>query len=209
MALFHWQQRFLSGFQEIDEHHIHLVGLLNTAYDDFRDSVPRERLDALFLELIDYATYHFAAEERLMKESGYPALDAHDRQHRQFTARVTEMHRDYLAGKPVFRHENMTIGMENLDFSISTKNVLVKTGSWIFKSGLLQKLASNLVFPVGQNLEDARTELNAYLEKGLAEGYFKIDGSVGRLDVDKLLVAPGSVKAYFQFEGKVKVTMTL
>ncbi len=102
MALFHWQQRFLSGFQEIDEHHIHLVGLLNTAYDDFRDSVPRERLDALFLELIDYATYHFAAEERLMKESGYPAHEAHDQQHRQFATRVTEMHRDYLAGKPVF-----------------------------------------------------------------------------------------------------------
>lgn len=115
----------------------------------------------------------------------------------------------YLAGKPVFREENMTIGMENLDFSISTKNVLVKTGSWIFKSGLLQKLESNLVFPIGQNLENARVELNSYLEKGLAEGYFKIDGSVGRLDIDKLLVAPGSVKAYFQFEGKVKVSMTL
>ena len=102
MAIFHWQQRFLTGFAEIDEHHVHLVGLLNTAYDDFRNSVPRERLDALFLELIDYATYHFAAEARLMEEHRYPALAAHDHQHHEFAARVAEMHRDYLAGKPVF-----------------------------------------------------------------------------------------------------------
>jgi hemerythrin len=102
MALFDWQQRFLIGITEIDEHHIHLVGLLNTAYDDFRRAATVERLNTLFFELIDYATYHFAAEERLMKNSGYPSSEAHVRQHQQFAVRVTEMHRDYLAGKPVY-----------------------------------------------------------------------------------------------------------
>jgi hemerythrin len=102
MALFHWQQRFLIGIAEIDEHHIHLVGLLNTAYDDFIRSAAMERLNALFLDLIDYATYHFAAEERLMAGASYPGADEHGRNHRDFAARVTEMHRDFLAGKPVY-----------------------------------------------------------------------------------------------------------
>lgn len=102
MALFHWQQRFLIGIAEIDEHHIHLVGLLNTAYDDFRRSAPTERLNALFFELIDYATYHFTAEERLMAEAVYPDAGEHSRNHRDFAARVTEMHRDFLTGKPVY-----------------------------------------------------------------------------------------------------------
>jgi hemerythrin len=102
MALFPWQQRFLIGISEIDEHHIHLVGLLNTAYDDFCRSAAVERLNALFLELIDYATYHFATEERLMAKSSYPGAGEHGRSHQAFAIRVTEMHHDFLTGKPVY-----------------------------------------------------------------------------------------------------------
>jgi hemerythrin len=102
MALFHWQQRFLIGIAEIDEHHIHLVGLLNSAYDDFCRSAAVEQLNALFLELIDYATYHFAAEERLMAGASYPSASDHARNHQAFATRVTEMHHDFLAGKPVY-----------------------------------------------------------------------------------------------------------
>jgi len=102
MALFHWQERLRVGIAEIDEHHLHLVGLLNSAYDDFRQQAPPEQLNQLFYQLIDYATYHFTAEERAMQGGNYPKAGEHLEQHRQFASRVTEMHRDYLAGKPVY-----------------------------------------------------------------------------------------------------------
>lgn len=102
MALFDWQESFRVGVAEIDEHHLHLIGLLNQAYDDFRQYAPPERLSQLFNQLIDYATYHFAAEERVMGEVGYPRAGEHADRHRQFAKRVVEMHRDYLAGKPVY-----------------------------------------------------------------------------------------------------------
>lgn len=122
MALFHWQERLRIGVAEIDEHHLHLVGLLNGAYDDFRQGAPSERLNQLFFQLIDYATYHFSAEERLMGKVGYPGLGDHLGQHRQFATRVAEMHRDYLAGKPVYL-EILTFLKEWLEAHIEKSDI--------------------------------------------------------------------------------------
>ena len=102
MALFHWQEGLRIGVAEIDEHHLHLIGLLNGAYDDFLRHAPPERLDQLFHQLIDYATYHFTSEERIMGEVNYPRTSEHRERHAQFASRIAEMHRDFLAGKPVF-----------------------------------------------------------------------------------------------------------
>lgn len=94
MELFSWEERFAIGIPQIDDHHRHLVGLLNKAYDDFLHHAPQAELDALFNDLIDYATYHFAAEEHRMETSRYPGMAAHKRQHGEFIRRVVEMHKD-------------------------------------------------------------------------------------------------------------------
>jgi len=114
----------------------------------------------------------------------------------------------FLSGKPVFNRETNSIGIENLDFSISTKNVLVKTGSWLFHSGLLRKMAEGLVFPVGDQVREAREEMKKYLREQQTFQYFSISGDIGKLEPDKILISPESVKAYFQLEGKVRVRIS-
>ena len=113
----------------------------------------------------------------------------------------------YLSGIPVFDRETMSVGLTNLDFQVSTRNALIKTASWMFHSGLIQKLSSNLVFPVGDRLKDARKELNSYLEQNQSLSFFRIRGDIDKLDPDRILIAPDAVKAFFQFEGKIRVTV--
>ena len=108
MAIFEWQDRLLTGVQEIDEHHRHLVGLLNSTYQDFLRHAPSVLLAKLFEELVDYATYHFAAEEALMLESGYPGLLQHKEEHDQFSRSVVEMHRNFLEKQQPFFLEILT-----------------------------------------------------------------------------------------------------
>ncbi len=111
----------------------------------------------------------------------------------------------YLTGLPVFKSETNTIELKNLDFSINTKNVLVKTGSWIFHSGLVQKMSASLVFPVGAQLLEARNEVSSYFHRNQSLSYFRISGEVNKLEPDKILISPESVKAYFQLDGNMKV----
>jgi hypothetical protein len=111
----------------------------------------------------------------------------------------------YLSGIPVFNSKNMTIGLSGLDFQIATKNALIKTASWLFHSGLVQKMSENLVFSFGDRLLDARKELNSFLAQNQELSYFRIKGQADKLEPDKIMISPESVKAYFQFEGKIRV----
>lgn len=96
MAIFTWEDRFLTRVLQIDQHHLHLVKLLNTLHEDFINHASIDRLNALFFELIDYATYHFSAEEQLMQEHGYPKIITHKQEHARFSKEVGEIHATHL-----------------------------------------------------------------------------------------------------------------
>jgi hypothetical protein len=115
----------------------------------------------------------------------------------------------YLAGIPVFKKDSLTIALDNLDFSVSTRNVAVKTASWLFHSGLVQKLRSRLVFPVGDQLRSARSEVAATLRENRSIENFRINGQVERLEPEKIQITQASLKAYFIFEARVKVSLVV
>jgi len=108
MAIFIWQDRFFIGVAQIDEHHLHLVELLNKTHRDFLRQAPPDILAELFEELIDYATYHFAAEEKVMAESGFPDIQQHQQKHAEFSTQLIEMHDNYLKKQKPFFLEILT-----------------------------------------------------------------------------------------------------
>lgn len=91
MPIIVWDESFMLGMQQFDEHHQHLAGLLNRAYDYFTTGADAGSVDSLLDELVDYATYHFAAEEQWMHEHSYPKLEEHRAEHDRFSSRVLEM----------------------------------------------------------------------------------------------------------------------
>lgn len=99
MPIMEWQQKFSLGMEEFDKHHQRLFELFNLTYEDFVAGSPPERLGELLDELIDYATYHFSAEECWMKECDYPHFREHREMHVGFKARVAEMQEDFLNGR--------------------------------------------------------------------------------------------------------------
>lgn len=102
MAFFEWQERYFIGVPQIDEHHLHLVDLINKTHRDFLRQAPVDILAELFEELIDYATYHFAAEEQVMLENSYPDIAQHKEQHARFSEELVEMHENYLVKQQPF-----------------------------------------------------------------------------------------------------------
>lgn len=108
MAFIDWDGSLLTGIDEIDQDHRHLVMLLNRAYEDVIDKGSLASTGAILEELYDYATYHFHREEGKMAAMEYPQAAEHLAEHRRFIKRVTEMHKDYLGGRGTVALEMVT-----------------------------------------------------------------------------------------------------
>ena len=99
MPVLTWDKSFELGIKQFDEHHMHLVYLLNKTYDTFVGGATQAAVGVILDELIDYATYHFAAEERWMASCGYGGFLQHVKEHDTFSRRVAEIQRDFHSGK--------------------------------------------------------------------------------------------------------------
>ena len=99
MPIFEWQNKFSTGIDKFDDDHQYLFGLLNSFYDSFIERSHFEKLGTILDELVDYATYHMAAEEQWMKLNKYPKYAEHLTEHNFFAIRVKEIQGDFTVGR--------------------------------------------------------------------------------------------------------------
>jgi hemerythrin-like metal-binding protein len=99
MPFIEWNENFKLGIEQFDEHHQHLVALINKVYDDYTAEAPSEAVGAVLDELVKYATYHFGLEEKWMDVQKYPNRYRHSEEHEKFSKTVTEMFSEYNGGR--------------------------------------------------------------------------------------------------------------
>ena len=83
-----WQPALSTGIEEIDAQHRGLFDRIEELEAAIAAGEPGRRLEDLFGYLARYAAEHFAAEERWMRETGFPGLAGHRREHADFTRRL-------------------------------------------------------------------------------------------------------------------------
>ncbi len=91
-----WDPAYRIGSDVIDQQHQKLFDIGHRFYDACRQHARRARLRRIFDELLEYTAYHFAEEERLMQQTGYPALPQHRANHEELVELVN-YHRSRLA----------------------------------------------------------------------------------------------------------------
>jgi len=87
MRTFEWNSNFVTDLPSVDEQHHRLVELINALGERLDgDNVSDRDLEDLFRQLVEYASYHFAEEEALMRETGLDErhVEAHIAKHRSF-----------------------------------------------------------------------------------------------------------------------------
>jgi hemerythrin len=69
--------------QEIDQQHQKLINMLNRLNDAVKNNESREDIYVIIDDVITFTRLHFATEEQLMVQSGYPEIEAHKNRHKQ------------------------------------------------------------------------------------------------------------------------------
>ena len=100
MAHLDWTSDLETGIQVIDKQHQRIVDYINKLYHA-QQFHSREEVGTVLDELVDYTFSHFAFEESLMEEAGYPFINAHKKVHQLFVRRVADYQQRFKMGEDI------------------------------------------------------------------------------------------------------------
>jgi len=98
MAEFEWTDELSVGFDEIDDDHRQLLDILNEFQKKIDAGSDSAEIQATFTRLVEYAVWHFAHEETIMRDSGYPGTEKHCLQHRELTDNANDLYASHMKG---------------------------------------------------------------------------------------------------------------
>lgn len=85
-----WQDSLSVGMPEIDQQHQDLFAKFNALLEAWLAGEGRTEVGELFDFLDSYVLTHFADEENLMRQIGFPALPDHQEVHQAFVRQVSQ-----------------------------------------------------------------------------------------------------------------------
>jgi hypothetical protein len=113
----------------------------------------------------------------------------------------------YFAGLPSYRMVDSCIVFKDLQFSIQTKNVLLKSASWLANSGIEKMIGKKMSYPIGAELRETYTMMAESLKKyDFGEGFY-LSGILNGIEVQQPLLAPAGIIAPVSIKGKLAVKL--
>lgn len=109
MAFVEWKPQYSVGVLEIDAQHRRLLEVINQLHDAMKTGGNSRALTVVVNELVGYTRYHFAFEEKMLEDAGYPDLDEHRRKHRAMVGQVEAFREAAVAG-------GATVSMKLMNF---------------------------------------------------------------------------------------------
>jgi hemerythrin-like metal-binding protein len=96
MVTIHWHSSISIGIDKIDEHNRILIGLLNSVLEAVASEPASPATREQFLELIDYAAFHFASEEIWMSHPRYGFITQHHAAHEMLFDQLRQLYASFL-----------------------------------------------------------------------------------------------------------------
>jgi hypothetical protein len=110
-------------------------------------------------------------------------------------------------GKPVYNAEKKSIEVQDLDYDLKTKNVLLKTAKWLFNKRIITELKKYTSFDLGQYYDTASKTLNSWLNREWTKG-ISGTGSVSELKLTSVYALPQHLLVRSNCAGKLNVLVS-
>jgi hypothetical protein len=111
----------------------------------------------------------------------------------------------YMVGKPVFDAATNTVKIDDVNFDVKTKNVLVRSAEWLFHSTIIKKIEPYLSFPLDDNLDDAKKMIAKQLDNYEPMKGILINGELKDLKVEGIQMNQNAIRVIVSTNGKIKM----
>ena len=91
MALIEWRKEFSVGNDSIDLEHEHMIEQINELYEQLSGPLDAVTIEAMLGEIQVDISAHFALEELLMHEAGYPEYRDHKEDHEKLLDQINDI----------------------------------------------------------------------------------------------------------------------
>ena len=109
----------------------------------------------------------------------------------------------YFEGTPVYNIQKQTISVKNFELNIQTKDVLLKSASWLANSKLFKNsIESKLEFSIAKELKDAIKIANEAVNKQYGKK-LQINGVINQITPTDIFVTPNAVRVNIKAVGKI------
>lgn len=112
----------------------------------------------------------------------------------------------YLQGKPVWDAVNHVLEIKDLDFDIKSKQILVKSASWLMDGTIEKKLKEYTRFDVKEKADLLKKELTTSMNRELMPG-IKSQGAVEQMVIDKVVSQPTGIFISGNVRGRLWVSI--
>ena len=111
----------------------------------------------------------------------------------------------FLKGAPYFDDSLKTIKVKDLDFDLKTKNVLLKSASWLLHHNLIKMIQPKLVYTVAKEYDTAKNALSEKLSNyQITDGIF-LKGKLNDIRVDTMYINREAANIIISVDGKVNI----
>ena len=109
-----WREDISVGDNQIDDDHKGLIAIINAAEDVINGSGSRRDLERVLERLEQYTREHFAREEALQRQVGYPFHEAHVLEHKNLIRTLNEIRGRVSGAKDAYSYEKVLQGLVDL-----------------------------------------------------------------------------------------------
>lgn len=110
----------------------------------------------------------------------------------------------YLTGVPQIDTVKQILYMDQLDFDLETKSVLLKSAKWLFNDKILQEIKTNAVFEMTTFLEDSRKMISEQLSTNINDDV-AMKGNIDEIKIKTIYLSEQSIIVRAELNGDLKL----
>jgi len=113
----------------------------------------------------------------------------------------------YLTGKPAYNAQKQLLYIDDFDFDLKTKNILLKSANWLAHKSFVDKIQSQLQFPLAQKLLETKQQINQLLGQQKMGDYILLNAKLKELQPKQITLNSNGINAVILAKGRAGVKM--
>lgn len=111
----------------------------------------------------------------------------------------------FLSGVPKFNSQTNELSIEQLDYDLHSRSVLVKAGSWLLNGTLQKQLQQQMRFSFDKEISSIRNDLSNRIKKTKYKNLFTLKGNLKEFKVRDVYMAEDHFDIVLDAQGNAKI----